>query len=117
MPGIVVFFHWLAVLCYAGVIFFLSSLPGTTLPQQLVLSDFTLHIIEYLPLGFLMARAMQHTKASSSKKAMFLLCCILAIVYAISDEIHQLFVPGRQASPFDLIADSIGAFIGVKFIL
>lgn len=43
--------------------------------------------------------------------------CIFAetivILYAISDEFHQYFVPGRSASPLDVCIDSLGAMIGI----
>lgn len=41
---------------------------------------------------------------------------ILASIYAASDEIHQLFVPGRSGQVIDVLIDSAGAFIGVLII-
>ncbi len=41
---------------------------------------------------------------------------IFSFFYAISDEFHQLFVPGRLASIGDIIADTIGIIIGVYII-
>ena len=35
------------------------------------------------------------------------------IAYAISDEVHQLFVPGRVGSPLDVAIDSVGVAAGV----
>jgi VanZ family protein len=40
---------------------------------------------------------------------------IIAVLYGASDEIHQYFVPGRVCDIFDLVADSIGGFIGAFF--
>jgi VanZ family protein len=37
----------------------------------------------------------------------------IAAAYGLSDEIHQQFVPSRVASIYDLLADTIGAFLGV----
>jgi VanZ family protein len=40
---------------------------------------------------------------------------IAALVYGITDEIHQSFVPMRDASMYDVMADSIGSFVGAYF--
>lgn len=37
---------------------------------------------------------------------------VLATLYGVSDEFHQLFVPGRSADPYDVLADGVGATIG-----
>lgn len=36
---------------------------------------------------------------------------LIAFLYGVSDEIHQHFVPGREAHVFDALADSLGAFV------
>ena len=41
---------------------------------------------------------------------------LLGVIYAISDEIHQLFIPGRGGRVQDVCIDSIGVFLGI-FIL
>ena len=43
----------------------------------------------------------------------FLVC----VLYAISDEVHQLFVPGRGAQVKDVFIDSAGAIVGVGLYL
>ena len=37
----------------------------------------------------------------------------ISVGYGISDEFHQSFVPGRHASPLDVMADAIGAVLGL----
>jgi VanZ family protein len=39
----------------------------------------------------------------------------LATMYGVSDEFHQSFVPGRSPDRFDVVADCVGATIGVAF--
>ena len=43
--------------------------------------------------------------------------CIFCIVYAIFDEIHQIYVPGRTGKPIDVIIDTLGACMGITIIL
>lgn len=86
------------------VIFILSSIPKEKLPELLFPGfDKIAHLIEYFILGFLWARAL-------GKRA--ILVILLGIIYGISDEIHQIFVPLREFSVLDLLVDSIGVIFG-----
>lgn len=72
------------------------------------------HFFVYLVLGVLMANAFIRTRGFDFKSILFAAgCCIL---YAISDEIHQLFVPGRGGQIKDVLIDSAGASVGLIFI-
>lgn len=126
---------WLPVILWAVIIFFFSANPDPYkyLPEawrSLVplreVSDSSLaewigqvmHFVEYAVLAFLVARAVHKTKPEYPK--ITLLVLILAMVYALSDEIHQLFVPGRAFQVVDLMIDLLGSIAGVyiykKFI-
>jgi VanZ family protein len=61
-----------------------------------------------------MCRAIKNTKAGFSLKRILIFSILLVVMYAISDEYHQMFVPGRYASFWDLLCDGIGATIGAK---
>jgi VanZ family protein len=96
---------WLPVLAWAGLIFTLSSIPdlGTGLGTwDLVLRKLA-HAAEYAVLGVLLLRAIGRPGPAFG----------LATLYAATDEIHQAFVPGRQASPLDLAIDAAGVPVGV----
>jgi VanZ family protein len=96
---------WLPVVAWAALIFTLSSVPdlGTGLGTwDLVLRKIA-HATEYAVLAVLLWRAV------GSGWAAFW----LAVAYAVSDEIHQAFVPGRHASPLDIAIDAVGAAVGV----
>jgi VanZ family protein len=96
-----------------SLIFFLSS--RSSLPVDLPRMrgiDKICHCIEYAILGYLLTRALIHEDISWLSKNALLLAIGIALVYGMSDEIHQLFVPLRQADVFDLMADGIGASIG-----
>ena len=41
---------------------------------------------------------------------------IITIIYAISDEVHQLFVPGREGKIVDVYIDTLGIITGILFI-
>ncbi len=45
-------------------------------------------------------------------------CAVLLILaYAISDEFHQYFVPGRQASWVDVLIDTVGGILGLSMLI
>ncbi len=74
------------------------------------------HVTEYFVLSMLFYKAF--FESGKSPKKCFVLTAIFSVLYAISDEIHQIFVFGRGPSPVDVIIDSIGIFgyLGVKSI-
>ena len=65
------------------------------------------HFTEYLILGILM-----HNLTNIYNKNMHI-SMIICILYAISDEIHQLFVPGRSFQIIDIGIDCFGSIIGI----
>ena len=96
---------WLPVLVWAALIFALSSVPdlGTGLGGwDLVLRKLA-HAGEYAVLGALLLRATERAG----------LAVALGVLYAVSDEIHQSFVTGRQGSPVDVAIDAVGVVCGV----
>ena len=62
--------------------------------------------------GLLLARALGNTRFKWSGAKTTAVVLLIACLYGISDELHQYFVPGRVASLWDVIADSIGGFLG-----
>jgi VanZ family protein len=108
------FKYWLPVVIYAVLIFKISSIQGPDLPENLILSDYILHALEYLPFGFLVCRAIKNTKNNLPIRRIFVLSFLFATLYAATDEFHQLFIPGRFASALDLLCDSIGIIIGTR---
>lgn len=67
------------------------------------------HFTEYLILGVLVINMF--TK-NNVRKA-YLLSILLCIIYATSDEIHQIFTPGRACQIKDILIDSIGSITGI----
>ena len=46
-----------------------------------------------------------------------LIALALTVLYALSDEWHQTFVPGRYADPWDLLCDGLGAVLALSLWL
>lgn len=111
-----VFWYWLPVALYAGMIFFLSaqSHPDEQLPSFLLkdVSDKVLHAVEYGILALLCCRAFRWAAGPAVARQALVLAIVTASVYGITDEVHQAFVPLRESSWLDWLADTIGATIG-----
>ncbi|MBL7085343.1 MAG: VanZ family protein [Candidatus Omnitrophica bacterium] len=75
-----------------------------------------LHLIEYAILGYLIARAAYNSANSSLKMHFRAFAVIIGFLYALSDEFHQYFVPGRYVEVLDVAADGLGAFVGQLFL-
>lgn len=103
--------RFLPVFIWMAVIFWFSSRPD--LPKnQFIWVDFlfkkTAHVCEYFILTILISRAIGVKYAPQA--------IIYALAYAFTDEIHQLFVPGRTGMLRDILIDSLGislAFISI----
>lgn len=95
--------HWLPAAAWAGVIFYLSSQPRLPAPD---LSNFdkVAHFGAYALLGWLLAFATDRSRLPLA------LAVVLGVLYGASDEIHQMFVPGRSPELLDWFADAAGVF-------
>ena len=103
---------WLPPLTYAGLIFTLSSFPLTFPPALgFRFSDKILHAVEYGLFGFLLARAFLKASPPFFRTSFQFWAVVIAILYGFTDEIHQLYVPMRECSSFDLLFDGIGALV------
>mgnify|MGYP001617687795 FL=1 len=95
-----------------GVIFYLSSLGESDIPTLPENFDKIIHIFLYLILAFLLSLSLNK---SGIKRYVFLLAFLISVFYGASDEFHQSFVPDRDVSLYDLLADAFGAFLGGYF--
>lgn len=71
----------------------------------------TAHFCEYAMLGFLVSSVFR-------RKTLLVRGALsegFVIVYAIIDEIHQLFIPDRNGNPVDVMIDSLGGIAGIVF--
>ena len=96
---------WLPVVAWAALIFAFSAIPdlGTGLGTwDLVLRKLA-HAAEFAVLGALLLRALGDWRPALA----------LGVAYAISDEVHQHFVPGRLGAPLDVVIDAVGVVAGL----
>jgi VanZ family protein len=105
------FSAWFPALGWAGVLFWLSSIPGTSLPHvpgnQ---TDKLVHGVLYLVLGVFCVRGLRPLGLPASRA--LALAAVLATAYGVSDELHQIFTPNRSADWHDVAADAAGGLAG-----
>ena len=128
---------WAPVVLWAAVIFALSSIPS--LNSGLGGWDYVLrkaaHMTEYAILFVLLWRALGSERPALALAFAYLTeyailgalllralgrvapAFLLGVAYAVTDEIHQHFVRGRHASPFDVAFDAAGVALGLLVAL
>ncbi|MBD0291008.1 MAG: VanZ family protein [Thermoleophilia bacterium] len=97
--------RWLVVVAWAAVIFALSSIPSlnTGLGSWDLVLRKGAHVAEYAVLGALLLLAARRRSVA----------LVVGSLYAVTDEIHQTFVPGRHGAPLDWAIDTLGVAAGV----
>ncbi len=102
------------LLLYCLLIFCLSaqSDPGRLSPFPV--PDKIAHLLEYTGFGFLLMRMLVYLKPERDVVQHLIWVLSGALLYGLSDEIHQYFVPGREFSWMDLLADGAGGYFGAR---
>jgi VanZ family protein len=102
---------WAAVAVWIAIQLTLTSLPGAAMPVSLPHPvDWVGHFCLYAGLGGLIARAGAFHQWPRRK---LLIAAVLISVGAALDELHQLFIPGRDAEVLDWLSDTLGAVAGL----
>lgn len=105
--------YWLPVTALCAVIFIQSAYPPPIQIPSWPHIDKLLHLCVYGMLGVLICRALSTIGPLNANRWRLLVgAVVLTTLYGLSDEWHQSFVPGRDASAADLLADFAGALIG-----
>lgn len=104
------------VIFYAGFIFYLSSLSSPNVPH-FVFADKIGHLILYGGFGAVFARAFTPFERGWSASLIVLVAMSGSLLYGLSDEIHQYFVPLRSPEFTDLLSDGLGGLLGGLFFL
>ena len=97
---------------YMLLITLLSHVPQEDLPKlDLDGLDYLFHFAEYSILGFLLFRSITSDELLTFHP--FYGSLLIGISFAILDEFHQSFVPGRHMSSTDVLFDSLGIVFGM----
>jgi len=113
-------FVWyqLPAILWALVIFISSSIPSSAIPDLTIFRfDKVIHSAIFLVFCLLTYRALRYQDRFPFLSRHCLgFSLLLTFFYGSLDEIHQFFVPGRSADPFDLVADTVGGILVVTVI-
>jgi len=96
---------------YCSLIFWLSSQSALPAPMLFEHQDKLHHLGAYFIMGVLAWRFFNDY--AQNQKSMFMMSLVFCSLYGISDEIHQSYVPDRDADVFDWLADTLGALIAL----
>jgi len=100
---------WMVLLAvYCLLIFLMSDQPVLPLPDLFHMQDKLIHATAYALMAFLFWQAWRE---HLHKHLLVILAVLFCSVYGMTDEWHQSFVPGRDASYLDWLADTLGAFL------
>jgi VanZ family protein len=103
------FFRWGAVALWMVLIFLGSSIPLKAIPSGPEIAPFIVHFIEYFVLAGLLIFAITEGFAKKPHPFVLFTAFTVSLFYGISDELHQLYVPGRVTDMLDLGVDAAGA--------
>ena len=105
---------WTVTIGYMVLISILSHIPEEDIPESITSgpdnTDLLFHFVEYSILGFLLFRSITSDELLTFHP--FYGSLLMGISFAILDEFHQSFVPGRHMSSIDMIFDSLGILFG-----
>lgn len=99
---------WGPAAAWATVLFVLSALPALGGGLHIPFGDKIAHLLLYAVLGSTLAWGWSRAGGRVSH----LLLLVLGALYGVTDEWHQLYVPGRVPDPADWLADVVGLVLG-----
>ena len=102
-------FLWGPVVLVMAALFAVSSIGDVSVPGGV--DDKSLHALAYFALGVTVVRAVAGGLPRPITLRTALAAIAITVGYGLTDEVHQLFVPGRSADHADLYADAAGALL------
>lgn len=103
---------WLPVIVCMGIIFSASSIPGRKIPPLFPFQGSIFHLVVYAMLAYFFSRALKNTYTNILPAKIIFCAIVFGVIYGITDEWHQAFVPARSVSGLDLFIDGISSFVG-----
>ncbi len=116
-PGRLFRTRWFQVFAYVALIFTLSAQPGLHVPGTFEYRDKVAHILEYGGLGWLVYRAAIHSWPAVGSLRRVLLTILAVSAVGACDEKFQSFIPQRDSSVYDWMADTVGASLAQAWCL
>jgi VanZ family protein len=111
-PRLRVALSWVPAILYMAMIWVFSSIETPLSVADIPFEDKGAHALEYAGLSALLLHAFLGTFTSTRALWLVPSAMFSATLWGLLDEIHQAYVPGRNADVKDLAADAIGAVIG-----
>ena len=113
-----IYLRFIPMVCIMGIIFYLSHQPGDFAQLRLFPGiDKLAPAIAYGCLAGAFLYSLQPFTHSKNPSVSAIVVVLFCIVWGISDEFHQSFIPGRFASFWDVVADGAGALLMVAYWL
>jgi VanZ family protein len=100
-------FFWILLIVYSVVIFIFSSRPEVGVEQLFYGQDKVIHFLTYGIHAFLCLAALSD-KILLLKLFHYFLALVFSVSYGIFNEIYQYFIPEREFSSGDILANSLG---------
>lgn len=96
-----------------GIIFYFSHIPGDPIDSVSVFkgTDKLLHAFIYALLALSCIPTAKFLTKKYSLKCVAIGIVLFCLIYGISDEFHQSFIPYRFVSGWDVVADTAGAML------
>ena len=109
---------WLAAGLYAFVIFLLA---GQSYPLGIkhmpFLVDKAIHVLVYGAFSVVLFAALRHSRPRTPPLVLASVAAVIAVLYGLSDEYHQSFVPFRRTDAYDLAANAVGVIVAQGLVL
>ena len=110
-------FYRLPLFTFCLFIFWQSSFSFLDSPPLFPHEDKLMHMGAYGFMALLAARNLKKERPFFNRSKIRILAILFASLYGLTDEIHQAFVPSREASILDFAADICGSIMGACFYL
>jgi VanZ family protein len=106
-----------AAIAYCALLFYLSSVSSFPFPEPFKYFDLVVHFCLFGGLSATVTVALRRAEHEYAYRTMFAVPVGFSVLYGLSDEIHQLFVPYRTFAVRDLAADVLGAIAAASFFV
>jgi len=110
-PSHVFLLYWLPLLAWLGVMLYFTSVPNpyAMVDPEWVPADAVAHVLGYILMGLLLTRLAGRLRGRGLGTVAWAL--LIAVIYGILDEFHQIPIPGRGFAVMDIVCNATGASI------